>query len=213
MSYIKPQMEHNIETTALQWEGNLHDDGEPFRCDIVQIQEDYQFLLERDEQGEIRMRHVGFYVEALFGSMLAGRRFSSLFSVPHQPLFQNELNALFDDPSKLYLSSVSDHGDISFGLFPVRADFGPTSFAIGAISLRELPDYSVSTLGVRSVEKVTLVQDTASPQYGFAEGRAGFGGQNGSPFRLIQGGAGRENLNPAKSRPGFKLIHHVKREP
>ncbi len=211
MSFAKPQSEENIEATELQWETHSHDDGEPYRGDIVQIDNDYQFLLERDEEGEIRMRHVGFYMEALFCSMLAGRRFASLFSVPHQPLFQNELDALFLEPAKLYLSSISDHSDVSFGLFPVRADFGPTDYAIGAISLQELPDYSVTTLGVRCVEKVKLVQDEKSLRYGFAEERAGFGEPASSPFRLIQGGG--EGLSGAKPKAGFKLIQHVKREP
>ncbi len=203
------ELSRNVEWSELTWLNHCRDSALPYRSDFDQVNDDFQFVLEMDDDGNLRMRQVGLFLDALFGGTLAGREFASLFDEPHRPYLNKELKAVFEKPSKLYLNTMTEDGDVQFGILPVSADYGPVNYAIGAVSLEAVPEHSVFLLGIHQMESISLLEEKKDLKYGFAEDRAGFGGAPRSPFKLIQGGGAAA----PRSRPGLKVIQHIKREP
>ncbi len=209
MSKESAAQARNIEWTELKWLNNREGKTLPFRANFLQFDDDFQFLLERDEEGNVRLRHVGFFLEALFGSSLVGREFQTLFAQNEQVIFCQDMESLFAEPAKIYMKSIANNMEVQFGLFPVCDDYGPVNYALGAVSLEAVPDNNINSLEITDLERVSLRATKKELKYGFAEGASGFSGAPRAKFRLIEGGAS----NTSPSRPGLQVIHNVKREP
>lgn len=199
----------NIEWTELKWLSNADGKVLPYRSEYENVNDDFQFLLERDANGSVRMRRVGMFMEGLFGGMLAGREFAQLFKEGRRTELLGELETVFSGPSKIFVQAMADEDEVEFGIFPVSSDYGPVDFAIAAVNLDEMPQSHVTQLGIASIQKTPLYEEKKELRYGFAEGRAGFSGAPRSNFRVIQGG-GEGGKRPALD---LNVIQNVKREP
>lgn len=205
----KEEHSQNVEWTELKWMNRAHGLTLPYRSDFVNLDGDFQFLLQRDEEGVAVMRRAGLFLEALFGQTLAGRNFSKLFSAESQEFTKHQISEMFDGPSKIYIQSLTMESEVEFGLFPVSSDYGPVEYALGAVSLERIPKQVVTQLELKKIEKFSLQKPQQELKYGFAEDSVGFAGAPRARFEVIQGGGmGGANINPE-----LQVIYNVKREP
>ncbi len=209
MSKLVDKHSKNINCTELHWLSQSGSKPLPYRGAYQKLNDDFQFLLERDSIGRIQMRRVGMFVEGLFGGTLVGREFSQLFEPERRDELAVELNAVFSVPAKTFVQAMADGDEIEFGIFPVSSDYGPVDFAVGAINLEEMPQKRITHLSLANVNKIPLFEEKKELRYGFAEGRSGFSGAPRANFKLIQGGG--EGGKPAAL--DLNVIQNVKREP